>query len=80
MNFLDPDQWNNLDKLKKRFEVLDQELVQELHGMLRPYFLRRVKSEVMRDLPRKVCAINSLSDVRSDSSRVLSMKLSCQSP
>ena len=42
MNFLDPEKWSDSDKLKKHFEVLNEELVQELHGMLRLYFLRRM--------------------------------------
>ncbi len=55
MNFLDPSNWNNLDALEKRYELLTEDLVTELHGRLRPYFLRRVKAEVMKELPRKVC-------------------------
>jgi SNF2 family DNA or RNA helicase len=54
MNYLDPENWDDLDGLESRYEVLTQELVTELHERLRPYFLRRVKSEVMQDLPRKV--------------------------
>jgi chromodomain-helicase-DNA-binding protein 4 len=80
MNFLDPDKWNNSDEMKRRFEVLNEELVQELHGKLRPYFLRRVKSDVMKDLPRKVCRVGSLSYVCSDNIFVPSTKSLCQSP
>ena len=55
MNFLDPSKWDNLDALEKRFEFLTEDLVKELHDWLRPYFLRRIKAEVMKELPRKVC-------------------------
>ncbi|KAF8329124.1 SNF2 family N-terminal domain-containing protein [Cantharellus anzutake] len=53
MNLLDPSKWNNLNALERRFEVLTEQLVSELHELLRPYFLRRIKAEVMKDLPRK---------------------------
>ncbi|KAF8913030.1 SNF2 family N-terminal domain-containing protein, partial [Gymnopilus junonius] len=52
MNFLDPAEWKDLEALEKQHEVLDEELVKQLHNRLRPYFLRRVKSEVL-DLPPK---------------------------
>ncbi|KAL5519231.1 hypothetical protein ACEPAH_914 [Sanghuangporus vaninii] len=52
MNFLDPDKWNDLEALTKEFEELDEERVKELHERLRPYFLRRMKAEVL-DLPAK---------------------------
>ena len=54
MNFLDPIEWKDLDNLAKEHEVLTEESVKELHTRLRPYFLRRVKSEVL-ELPPKVC-------------------------
>jgi chromodomain-helicase-DNA-binding protein 4 len=53
MNFLDPDEWNDLVALEKEHETLSEELVKQLHTRLRPYFLRRIKSEVL-DLPPKV--------------------------
>jgi len=53
MNFLDPDAWSNLEALEKQYEVLSEELVKDLHNKLRPYFLRRIKSEVLQ-LPPKV--------------------------
>ncbi|RPD57040.1 hypothetical protein L227DRAFT_552450 [Lentinus tigrinus ALCF2SS1-6] len=52
MNFLDPDQWKDLEALSKHYEELTDELVKELHGRLKPYFLRRIKSEVLQ-LPPK---------------------------
>ena len=53
MNFLDPDQWADLEALSKQYEELTDELVADLHGRLKPYFLRRIKSEVLQ-LPPKV--------------------------
>ena len=53
MNFLDPTEWNDLENLAREHEVLTEESVKELHTRLRPYFLRRVKSEVL-ELPPKV--------------------------
>ncbi|KAF8167730.1 SNF2 family N-terminal domain-containing protein [Crassisporium funariophilum] len=52
MNFLDPEEWKDLEALEKQHEVLDEELVKQLHNRLRPYFLRRIKSEVL-ELPPK---------------------------
>ncbi|KAF8973574.1 hypothetical protein BDZ97DRAFT_1690769 [Flammula alnicola] len=52
MNFLDPEEWRDLEALEKQHEVLDEDLVKQLHGRLRPYFLRRIKSEVL-ELPPK---------------------------
>jgi hypothetical protein len=53
MNFLDPTEWKDLEALEKEHEVLDEELVKQLHNRLKPYFLRRTKSEVLQ-LPPKV--------------------------
>ncbi|KAI0673358.1 hypothetical protein C8Q78DRAFT_968243 [Trametes maxima] len=52
MNFLDPDQWRDLEALSKQYEELTDELVKDLHARLKPYFLRRIKSEVLQ-LPPK---------------------------
>lgn len=53
MNFLDPDEWNDLEALEREHEELTEDLVKQLHERLRPYFLRRIKSEVLK-LPPKV--------------------------
>lgn len=53
MNFLDPKEWFDLNSLEKEYEVLNEESIKELHNRLRPYFLRRIKSEVLK-LPSKV--------------------------
>ena len=52
MNFLDPHEWNNLESLEKEYADLNDDLVKELHERLRPYFLRRIKAEVLK-LPPK---------------------------
>lgn len=53
MNFLDPDEWRDLEGLEKEHQVLTEDLIKQLHERLRPYFLRRIKSEVLQ-LPPKV--------------------------
>jgi SNF2 family DNA or RNA helicase len=55
MNFLDPKEWKGLEALEKEHEELNEELIRRLHSRLRPYFLRRIKSEVL-ELPPKVRA------------------------
>ena len=60
MNFLDPNEWKDLEALSKEYEELTDELVKDLHQKLKPYFLRRIKSEVLQ-LPPKVCLLRSLS-------------------
>ena len=53
MNFLDPQNWDDLPGLEAKFETLDESLLSELHEMLKPYFLRRTKAMVL-SLPPKV--------------------------
>ncbi|KAI0271427.1 hypothetical protein BC834DRAFT_441990 [Gloeopeniophorella convolvens] len=52
MNFLDPNEWNDLEQLEKDHKELTEDLVKELHNRLRPYFLRRMKGQVLQ-LPPK---------------------------
>lgn len=52
MNFLDPVEWRDLEGLEREHENLNEEMIKQLHTRLRPYFLRRIKSEVL-DLPPK---------------------------
>ncbi|KAJ7932575.1 SNF2 family DNA-dependent ATPase [Mycena leptocephala] len=52
MNFLDPEEWNDLEALEQKHETLTEDLVKDLHNRLRPYFLRRIKSQVLK-LPPK---------------------------
>jgi chromodomain-helicase-DNA-binding protein 4 len=54
MHFLDPDEWEDLPGMEKEYEVLTEEKVADLKTRLKPYFLRRTKAEVMKDLPPKV--------------------------
>lgn len=54
MNFLDTENWHNLKDLEAEYTDLDEEKLSELHNRLKPYFLRRVKADVMTDLPPKV--------------------------
>ncbi|KAG8945049.1 hypothetical protein FRC00_010282, partial [Tulasnella sp. 408] len=53
MNFLDAENWHNLKELESEYAELDEEKLSELHNLLKPYFLRRVKADVMTDLPPK---------------------------
>ena len=59
LNFLLPDVFNSADDFNTWFDMQkcledDQELVTRLHAILRPFLLRRVKSDVEKDLPAKV--------------------------
>ena len=58
MNFLDPQEWGDLEAMEKEYEELTEDLIKELHSRLRPYFLRRVKSDVLQ-LPPKVSIFGS---------------------
>ncbi|OCF38336.1 hypothetical protein I317_07902 [Kwoniella heveanensis CBS 569] len=53
LNFLDPSTFSDLLDLEKRFENLNETLVQELHEMIKPYILRRIKADVLK-LPPKI--------------------------
>lgn len=59
MNFLDSNKWQDLEALEKEYEELSEDLVRQLHVRLKPYFLRRIKSEVLQ-LPPKVFTSRSL--------------------
>jgi len=66
MNFLDPEEWKDLEALEKQYQELDEEIIKDLHNKLRPYFLRRVKSEVL-ELPPKVHDLHiPLFDLKAD--------------
>ncbi|WWD18597.1 hypothetical protein CI109_103050 [Kwoniella shandongensis] len=53
LSFLDPDTFKNLWELEQRFENLNEGLIQELHEMIKPYILRRIKADVLK-LPPKI--------------------------
>ncbi|XP_052795307.1 SWI/SNF-related matrix-associated actin-dependent regulator of chromatin subfamily A member 5-like [Mya arenaria] len=56
LNFLLPDVFNSADDFDSWFNTssMDLELVERLHGVLRPFLLRRLKSEVEKKLlPKK---------------------------
>ncbi|WWC88517.1 uncharacterized protein L201_003428 [Kwoniella dendrophila CBS 6074] len=53
LNFLDPQTFKHLEDLEKRFETLNESLVSELHEMIKPYILRRIKADVLK-LPPKI--------------------------
>lgn len=54
LNWLHPGkQWKDMESLGRKDANLTPELVEELQGKLRPYFLRRLKRQVV-DVPAKV--------------------------
>jgi chromodomain-helicase-DNA-binding protein 4 len=53
MNFLDEKEWADLDQLEKDHQGLTPSSIAVLHERLKPYFLRRLKIDVL-DLPPKV--------------------------
>ncbi|WWC62726.1 uncharacterized protein I303_105323 [Kwoniella dejecticola CBS 10117] len=53
LNFLDPSTFKELEDLEKRFENLNETLITELHEMIKPYILRRIKADVLK-LPPKI--------------------------
>ena len=65
MNFLDPKEWYDLRTLSTEYEDLSEDKIKELHTRLRPYFLRRIKADVL-ELPPKVyylsCKIHVVPD------------------
>ncbi|XXH03764.1 hypothetical protein Hte_010170 [Hypoxylon texense] len=49
LQFIDPK--NNAKELDEKYEQLSKENLPELHSLIRPYFLRRTKYEVLKFLP-----------------------------
>ncbi len=54
LNWLEPGgQWKDVKALEAEYSALKPEVIEELQQRLRPYFLRRLKKEVL-DLPPKI--------------------------
>ena len=58
LNFIEPTKFNSEAEFINRFgNLIDANQVSQLHMLLRPYFLRRVKSDVEKNIPPKVLMI-----------------------
>ncbi|KAI0307674.1 SNF2 family N-terminal domain-containing protein [Multifurca ochricompacta] len=79
MNFLDPNEWGDLKQLAKEHEELTEDLVKELHNRLRPYFLRRLKGQVLQLPPKnEVIVPVSLTPLQKEVYKsVLGMQICC---
>ncbi len=54
LSYLDPAKFPDADAFQARFAALDSEAhLRELHGLLAPHLLRRMKKDVLRNLPPK---------------------------
>ncbi|XP_065564759.1 chromodomain-helicase-DNA-binding protein Mi-2 homolog [Artemia franciscana] len=54
LNFLCPSKFNNLHEFQNEFATINkEEQVKKLHDMLGPHMLRRLKSDVLKDMPSK---------------------------
>ena len=63
LNFIEPSKFSSEMDFINRFGTLtDVNQVTELHQLLRPYFLRRVKSDVEKNIPPKLVAGSRLLD------------------
>lgn len=76
MNFLDSDKWRDLEALEKEYEELSEELVRQLHVRLKPYFLRRIKSEVLQLPPKVLASLLGHSPLNIDLARTKSLSRS----
>lgn len=55
LNFIEPTSFASENDFISRFgNLTDASQVSDLHSLLRPYFLRRVKSDVEKNIPPKV--------------------------
>ncbi|CAM8893801.1 unnamed protein product [Rhodiola kirilowii] len=52
MNFLDSEKFGNLDDVRQE-DINQEEKISKLHHMLAPHLLRRVKKDVLKELPPK---------------------------
>ncbi|KAK9767176.1 hypothetical protein K7432_003206 [Basidiobolus ranarum] len=53
MSFIDPNKFFQKEKMSIEYQKLTTTRVEELHNMLKPYFLRRTKNEALKSLPTK---------------------------
>merc|ERR1719410_250009 len=54
LNFLTPHKFNDLDEFQSNFEdIAKEEQVRLLHELLGPHMLRRMKSDVLKNMPSK---------------------------
>ncbi|OWZ62862.1 hypothetical protein AYX15_05060 [Cryptococcus neoformans] len=53
LNFLDQDNFKDLESMEQEYADLNEVKVQKLHQMIKPYILRRIKADVL-NLPPKV--------------------------
>ncbi|XP_014665396.1 PREDICTED: chromodomain-helicase-DNA-binding protein 5-like [Priapulus caudatus] len=54
LNFLSPEEFTHLDEFQNEFSDLAKEdQVKKLHDLLAPHLLRRLKSDVLKDIPAK---------------------------
>ncbi|KAJ9050395.1 hypothetical protein DSO57_1014835 [Entomophthora muscae] len=54
MSFMDPQRFQSEEEFLAKYSDLSEESVVDLHKLLAPYFLRRTKDAVLKDLPKKV--------------------------
>ncbi|KAI8344186.1 P-loop containing nucleoside triphosphate hydrolase protein [Chlamydoabsidia padenii] len=64
MNFVDPSTFKDVAEISEEYAELNHENVQQLHRQLKPYFLRRTKDVVLKNLPPKKEIIVPLSMTR----------------
>ncbi|XP_065341812.1 chromodomain-helicase-DNA-binding protein Mi-2 homolog isoform X2 [Cloeon dipterum] len=54
LNFLEKDKFNDLSEFQNEFaDISKEEQVQKLHDMLGPHMLRRLKADVLKNMPTK---------------------------
>ncbi|XP_059476340.1 chromodomain-helicase-DNA-binding protein Mi-2 homolog isoform X2 [Neocloeon triangulifer] len=54
LNFLEKDKFNDLTEFQNEFaDISKEEQVQKLHDMLGPHMLRRLKADVLKNMPTK---------------------------
>lgn len=54
MSFMDPKEFASEEDFLEKYADLSEKSVVALHELLAPYFLRRTKANVLKDLPKKV--------------------------